>query len=62
MSAPDTAHDGMPADALFNTMTVAPRRRRTMWDRTRRAWRHFVGTGVFLAMLAVCVGLVALSR
>jgi membrane glycosyltransferase len=62
MNAPDTAHDGMPADALFNTMTVAPRRRRTLLERVRRAWRHYLGTGVFLAMLVVCVGLVALSR
>ncbi|MGE0421994.1 MAG: hypothetical protein AB7O88_07005 [Reyranellaceae bacterium] len=62
MSVPDTASDGMPARALYLTMTVPPRRRRTLGERLRRAVRSHVGMAVFVAMLVASAGLVLFSR
>lgn len=59
---PDAASDGMPAHALYQTMTLPPRRRRTLPDRLRRWLRHSVGMAVCLAMLVASATLVLVSR
>jgi hypothetical protein len=62
MNAPDTASDGLPARAMFRTMAVPPRRRRTVFERLTMALRDHIGTGVFVAMLVGCAVLLLLSR
>jgi hypothetical protein len=62
MRAPDTASDGLPARAVFRTMAVPPRRRRTLFERMTMALRDHIGTGVFVIMLLGCAVLLVLSR
>jgi hypothetical protein len=62
MTAPDTTAGGLPASAIMDAPRGPRRRWRIVLRRMAEALRDHAGTGAFLAMLTVCVALVALSR
>ena len=62
MLAPNTTAGALPAHSVSDAPTGRRRRRRTASRRMTQAARDYAGTGVFLAMLTVCVTLIVLSR